>query len=157
MPARPVHTEKQVLEALRREKCLVVNAARRLGVDRTTMHGYARRYPSVAKAIEEYRLSLKDAREALVDLAEEKLFELIADGDRDAMYYALNKLGWGRGYKEQKPAGLPDGMAIESWSVTVVNRDARGELVEEARILSSRALTAGNVVTPGSVDVRGDS
>jgi hypothetical protein len=141
MPAHPVHTEKQVLAALRKEKCLVVNAARRLGVHRNTMLNYAREYPSVRKAIDEYRLSLKDAREALADLAEEKLFELVSDGDREAMYYVLNKLGWGRGYAQPKDAKLPEGFAVESWTVTVVNRDPKsGELVPEAQIVSSRAL-----------------
>jgi hypothetical protein len=155
MPAHRVHTEKQVLAALRKEKCLVVNAARRLGVHRNTMLNYAREYPSVRKAIDEYRLSLKDAREALADLAEEKLFELIANDDKEAMYYALNKLGWGRGYAQPKAAGLPEGMAIESWSVTVVNRGPNGELAPEAEILSSRALVAGAVVTPSSVVTQG--
>lgn len=138
MPARPVHTEEQVLAAIQKESGLISKAAKRLKCDRDTVHNYADQYPAVRAMIDQYRASLKRDREALLDLCEAELHKRVEQGDERALYYALNKLGYGRGYGEPRQATLPEGYAVSSFTVTVVRRE-QNELVEVAKVLSSRA------------------
>jgi hypothetical protein len=91
----------KVIEAITHCRGLLAPAAERLGVSRTNLRGYIGNHSSCMKA-------LKESREALGDLAEKKLFELIEQGDFKAIQFYLNTLCRDRGYgwtKDQMPMG----------------------------------------------------
>ena len=94
MAARPRYTAQQVIEALQATRGLVYLAAQRLGCDPDTIMNYCRRYPTVEQA-------KHDARGALLDLAEAKLFLAVQRGDAWAITFCLKTVGRNRGYGER--------------------------------------------------------
>ncbi len=84
----------QVIQAVRDTKGLLSLAAKRLGCDRVTVYRYAKRYPSIAQA-------LQDEREAMTDIAELSLFDKIQAGEAWAVCFYLKTQGKNRGYVER--------------------------------------------------------
>jgi len=67
--------------------------AKRLKVSQETVRRYTERWPSLSAA-------LRDVRDIGVDLAEEKLIDLINDGDFRAVRLMLTTRGASRGYRQ---------------------------------------------------------
>ena len=94
MAGKQRYTAEQVAQALRETKGLVTYAARHLGCDPDTVVNYAKRYAVVREAQE-------DARRSIVDMAEVALCTAIAQGNVQAITFALRTLGRDRGYVER--------------------------------------------------------
>lgn len=69
--------------------------AEKLKVERSTLTEYLQRHPDLLKFIEE-------AEEAILDLAENKLFTKIASGDQKAIKFFLERKAKKRGYAQKQ-------------------------------------------------------
>jgi len=92
--SRQRYTQQQMINALTQAHGLIAPAAQALHCHRHTVDRYIARYPLVRRAYEE-------AREAVIDLAESKLIELVEQRDWRAIRYLLSTLGKDRGYVER--------------------------------------------------------
>lgn len=81
----------RVVEAIKVSRGMISTAAESLGCDRRTVERYADRYPAVRQAITEQR-------EAVVDVAESRLFTAIDGSEPWAVSLCLRTIGRGRGY-----------------------------------------------------------
>ena len=81
--------------ALRESKGAVSIAAKRLGIDRTTIYNYIKRWPEAAAVLEE-------VRDEVCDIAELKLYAMINNEDHKdqlkAIQYQLDTHGRRRGW-----------------------------------------------------------
>lgn len=109
-------TPKMVCVLVRREHGLMTNVAKALKVPYTTMLRYAKQRPEVQDAV-------TTAREAMGDVAEKKLFELIRAGDVRCLLYYLSTVHRGRGYGLRPGEGPfdPDGAGKRSMHVDTIN------------------------------------
>lgn len=99
-------TSDKVVETITAMHGLMGPAAEQLGVTRTVLRFFIQRHPSCAKA-------LKDAREALGDLAEQRLFDQIERGELRAITFYLSTMCKDRGYI------LPRGTALEQHDTNI--------------------------------------
>ena len=95
-----------VISAIRASKGMVSIAARKAGIDRTTMYDYIKKYPAVATA-------LQDEREATTDTAELALYSAIQEKEAWAVCFYLKTQGKGRGYVERQEITGANGDALE--------------------------------------------
>ncbi len=96
------HSAEEVIEAIRNNHGLLAAAARELGVTRQTVYNYVKRYPTIARAVEE-------SRETILDMAEGQLYKAVKNGSVPAMMFLLKTVGRNRGYVErQEVAGVTD-------------------------------------------------
>jgi len=102
MANRSRFTAAQVIQALNANKGMVYLAAKSLGCCHTTIYNYAKRYPSVQKAIDANR-------GAVVDFAELKLYDAILAGEHWAVAFALRTIGRDRGYVEKQALDVTSG------------------------------------------------
>tara|TARA_Y100000310_G_scaffold345738_1_gene469064 strand:- start:7537 stop:8001 length:465 start_codon:yes stop_codon:yes gene_type:complete len=93
------YSTEQMIRAIRETRGLLSIAAERLGCHPDTIRAYARRYPTIAKAI-------KEERERMTDVAELSLYNKIQDGEGWAVSLYLRTQGRHRGYVEQKDIKL---------------------------------------------------
>lgn len=84
--------EKTIIKGLREFKPLYV-IAQELGVCRQTLYAYIR---------DKMDTSYKDMREAMIDVAEAKLFKNIIDGNQNAIQFFLDRQAKNRGYGEKQ-------------------------------------------------------
>ena len=100
---------ENVIGAIRKSRGLIALAARELGCPRSTIYRYIDRHPTVKKAVEE-------ERDSLIDLAEQKLFEHVENGNLPAIMFVLKTIGKDRGYweqrGEQKPSHFDDTIQV---------------------------------------------
>ena len=89
------YTATQIAEALTKANGIISTAARIVGCDRSTVHNYINKSPSVKKALE-------DAREATTDEVESELLKRIREGDTTAIIFYLKTVGRNRGYAERQ-------------------------------------------------------
>lgn len=76
-------------------------AARSLGVTRKALYNWVERD-------EELQQAVRDARESIIDIAENKLLQAINSGDMTAIIFTLKTLGKARGYIETKEVKVSD-------------------------------------------------
>jgi len=124
------NTAKRIIIALKETQGLLTLAARKAGVSYRTVNRYANELPSVREAVEE-------AKEAVTDLAEGKLYGKISDGDVTSIIFYLKTQGKKRGYIEKQEiehsghiseaSDLPD----EELERIIHNRRSKG-VAEEA-------------------------
>jgi hypothetical protein len=95
-------SEKQIEEAIRKNRGLVTVAARSLGVSRKTVH------VRVAQS-ETLKEALAEAREFTADVAESKLFDCIESGEGWAIKYFLSTQAKARGYVEKGELDITSG------------------------------------------------
>ena len=90
--------EKIILKGLRefRPLCLI---AKDIGVSRNTLYKYLR---------EEMNVDYKDAREAMLDVAESRLLKNVLDGNQNAIEFLLDRQGKSRGYGEKQQLDRQD-------------------------------------------------
>ena len=91
-----------MIDALSRTKGMVYLAAKMLGCSHTTIYNYAKRHPTVQRAIDANRGEV-------VDVAELKLYEAIQAGEHWAVAFALRTIGKNRGYTERQEVTGADG------------------------------------------------
>lgn len=96
-------------QAITEAQGLISVAARRLGVNRSTIYSAINRHPTVAEA-------LQDARERTTDLAEGKLYGKINDGDITAIIFYLKTQGKSRGYIERQERVLSGTLDVRTLS-----------------------------------------
>jgi len=89
-------TPKRVADALRKNHGILVKVAKSLDVTRQGVQQYIARYPALQNIQAE-------AREVIVDLAEDGLIGGIQMGEQWAIGLALRTLGKNRGYVEKSP------------------------------------------------------
>jgi hypothetical protein len=98
-------TPEDVSLALQRTNGVQAAAAVLLGVHRNTIQNYLKKYPEV-------KAEYEAQRETLVDLAEQKLFQKVKDGDWNAIRFVLATLGKNRGYAERSEVTGADGRPL---------------------------------------------
>lgn len=99
MPSKPKFTVERVCQALEETKGLIALAAKHLKCNHSTIYNYAKRYPKIAKCIQEQR-------ELIVDYAELALFNRILAEEQWAVTLTLKTLGKNRGYGEDKESSI---------------------------------------------------
>jgi hypothetical protein len=128
-------SQDEVIRVIHAERGLLTEIAARFGVSRNTIRAYASDRAEVA-------LALKDAREAMGDTAEKKLYELIEAGDVRCITYYLSTVHRNRGYGIRKDEALDIG--DKSTHVQTINIVAipHGQFLppDEAR----RLMSGGN-------------
>lgn len=102
MAGREQYTAQQVADALRDARGFASVAARRLGCSDGTVRNYIARYATCKQAV-------TDAREAMIDLAEGKLYANINEGDNTAIIFFLKTQAKHRGYVERVEQTGADG------------------------------------------------
>lgn len=87
----PRRTDSEIISALKDAHGLPAVAARALGIDRHTIYNRAKRSPAIQDA-------LIEAREHIIELAEQRLFEKVNAGELQACTYLLSRLARSKGY-----------------------------------------------------------
>ena len=112
--------ERKIIEGIRAFKPLYI-IAKELGVNRHTLYRYLR---------EKMDVCYRDMRESMIDVAENRLFRNIIDGNQNAIQYFLDKQGKSRGYGEQKQNDRNDIPIINIGKIEVSNGDAKPEPID---------------------------
>lgn len=87
-------TASRIIKAIMESTGFLTVAAQRAGVTYRTVWRYANDYPSVRQAVLE-------SKEAMLDLAENRLLENIKKGDNTSIIFYLKTQGKARGYIEK--------------------------------------------------------
>ena len=87
--------QKAWIDAYKAKLFNVAKACRVAGLDRSTVYRWLENDADFARAVHE-------AREEKIDYIESKLMEIIAEGDTQAIIFALKTLGKHRGYVERQ-------------------------------------------------------
>ena len=99
-------SNEKVIEAIQRRHGILSAVARDLGVSRRTVARWVVKYKELQDA-------LKNAREAVVDLAEVKLFQQVQEGNMTAIIFLLKCLGKDRGYIDKQQVEIEHSGKIE--------------------------------------------
>jgi len=91
-------TAARIIKALKETNGLLTMAAAKSGIGYRTVCRYVAEFPSVKEAAQ-------DAKEAMLDFAEGKLYTKIKDGDNTAIIFYLKTQGKARGYIERHEVG----------------------------------------------------
>jgi len=130
-------TAARIIKALKETNGLLTMAAARSGIGYRTVCRYVAEYPSVKEAAQ-------DAKEAMLDYAEGKLYSKIKDGDNTAIIFYLKTQGKARGYIERQDIGNPEGESFK------VEHDAKPKLLAElARFAARTGKTEGDTEANG--------
>ena len=118
-------TALKIIEALHASHGLLTLAAKKAGVNYKTVCRYVAEFPSVAQAV-------VDAKEAMLDFAEGKLYEQISKNNMTAIIFYMKTQGKARGYIERQEftgeGGKPIGVDI----------DAKGKLLSAINRFAAR-------------------
>ena len=118
-------TAARIIKALKETQGLLTMAAAKSGIGYRTVCRYVAEYPSVKAAAQE-------AKEAMLDFAEGKLYQNIKKGDNTAIIFYLKTQGKARGYIEKTEISNPAG---ESFKVEL---DGKARLVSALNSLATR-------------------
>jgi len=88
-------TAARIIKAIHESNGLLTKAAEKAGVGTTTIYRYVREYPTVNQAA-------LDAKEAMLDFTEGKLYSKIKGGNIIAILFYLKTQGKARGYIEKQ-------------------------------------------------------
>ena len=119
-------TAARIIKALKETHGLLTMAAAKSGIGYRTVCRYVAEYSSVKEAAQ-------DAKEAMLDFAEGKLYQKIKAGDNTAIIFYLKTQGKARGYIEKTEISNPEGEAFR------VEHDAKGKLTSAINRLAARA------------------
>ncbi len=95
-------TAIRIIKALKETNGLLTMAAAKSGIGYRTVCRYVAEYSSV-------RAAAQDAKEAMLDFAEGKLYQKIKAGDNIAILFYLKTQGKARGYIERQEIANPEG------------------------------------------------
>lgn len=115
---KPRHTDAQVIAALQQSGGIMAHAARKLGIDRSTLHTRIHKSPVLMGALDE-------AKETNLDVAESKLMKAVNDGELAAIFFYLKTQGKRRGYIERHEFDHIDVPAPIEIAIQVVDEDGR--------------------------------
>ena len=119
-------TATRIIKALKETNGLLTMAAHKSGIGYRTVCRYVAEFPSVKEAAQ-------DAKEAMLDFAEGKLYSKIKAGDNVAILFYLKTQGKARGYIERQEFANPEGESFR------VEHDAKGKLISAINRLATRA------------------
>lgn len=108
---------KAILDGIRQFKPLYI-IAQELGVCRQTLYTYLR---------EKMDVNYRDMKESMLDVAENRLFRNVVDGNQNAIEYFLDRQGRSRGYGQQQQLDRQDVPVINIGKIEVTNGDAKPE------------------------------
>ena len=115
---KPRHTDAQVVAALQQSGGIMAHAARKLGLDRSTLHQRIHENQHLKDALDE-------AKETNLDVAETKLMQAINKGELAAVFFYLKTQGKRRGYIERHEFDHIDVPAPIEIAIQVVDEDGR--------------------------------
>lgn len=98
---KPRHTDAQVIAALQQSGGIMAHAARKLGLERSTLHKRVHESAKIKAAMDE-------AKETNLDVAESKLMKAVNEGQLPAIFFFLKCIGKHRGYVERQEHELVD-------------------------------------------------
>jgi hypothetical protein len=101
---------KAAVKAIKESKGFVTQAAKSLGISRRQLHNIINNHPTVKEALE-------DAREAMKDFAEGKMFQGISDGNPTLIIFYAKTQMKDRGYVERQEITGADGGPIETVNI----------------------------------------
>ena len=96
---------KDAIIAIKEANGFITHAASKLGTSRTTLHAMINQHAKLREAVE-------DAREAMKDFAENKLFSNIKEGKETSLIFYLKTQAKDRGYVERQEVAGVDGSDI---------------------------------------------
>ena len=112
-------TAVRIIKALKETSGLLTMAAAKSGIGYRTVCRYVAEYPSVKEAAQ-------DAKEAMLDFAEGKLYQKIKAGDNTCIIFYLKTQGKARGYIERQEVTGEGGSAVKhEVSIKVVSEEAK--------------------------------
>lgn len=114
---------KQVLAAIKDSGGIKTSIARKLKISRFTVDNYEKKYPTIAKAIEEERDQIRDK-------AESNIFGEIQDGDLKTSQWFLRYKG---GYIEKTEAKVEVNAKVKK-SVTVKVTPKMAKMIGDAMV-----------------------
>ena len=118
------NTAERIIAALKETAGLQTAAAKKAGVTYWTLNKYVKDFPAVAQAAQE-------AKEAMLDFTEGKLFEQIKTGNMTAIIFYLKTQGKSRGYVERAEVTGAEGGPVKT-EVIVAS--------EHAKVLTEQVL-----------------
>lgn len=136
------YTMKHVCDAITRAHGITSLAAQELGCSPNTVRGYISRYPTVAA-------SKHQATEGMLDIAEAKLFQAIANGEAWGVIFYLKCKGKQRGYIERQEITGADGSPVVG-PTNILIVAPNGEKIALGQYI--KALGSGVENEPASVD-----
>lgn len=98
-------TAARIIKAIADSDGHISLAAEKIGLHRTTISGYIKDFPEVAKAVE-------DAKEMMYDVAESELYKKIRAGDLGAIIFFLKTQCKHRGYIEKQEVEIPKDIVL---------------------------------------------
>lgn len=113
--------EKTILKGLRTFRPLYL-IAQDVGVCRRTLYTYLRNVMEV---------DYKDMRESMLDVAEAKLMQNIAEGNQNAIQFFLDRQGKNRGYGEKPQLDRMDVPTINIGTITIEKPESKQTEVKE--------------------------
>jgi hypothetical protein len=111
--------EKYILKRMR-EFAPMYLIAKELDVCRHTLSSYIR---------DEMDMDYKDVKEAMIDVAESKLFKNIIDGNQNAIQFFLDRQAKSRGYGEKQLLDRTDVPVINIGKIEIKESDTK-EIIE---------------------------
>lgn len=87
-------TDEEIADALRKNRGLKTPTAQYLGCNQATVYSRCQDSPMLQRVC-------KEARDAQLDTTENKLFQLIDNGEAPSVHFFLKTIGKGRGYVER--------------------------------------------------------
>ena len=110
--------EFEICDAIKRTSGMLINAARALGVSRTSMYRYVNRYEAVKETLE-------DEREYFLDTAELALHDAISKGESWAIKLLLLGPGKSRGYsyRNNQTYLLPDPPGSVDFTIEIFSEE----------------------------------
>ncbi|OQC57679.1 MAG: hypothetical protein BWX54_01132 [Verrucomicrobia bacterium ADurb.Bin018] len=99
------YNAKQFIDAIPASAGIITTIAKRVGCSWHTAKKYIEAMPTLRQAYQ-------DECEAILDMAESKLYKAVQDGDLQAVKYILATKGKKRGYTERLELGGADGDPI---------------------------------------------
>lgn len=109
---RAQFSREAFVKAIEGSRGIKTTIAARMGCSRQTVDNALERWP-------ELRAALKDERESIVDLAENKLLKAVANDDMRAVLFVLETLGKDRGWSKRTEVTGADGGALFGLSAEV--------------------------------------
>ncbi len=98
--------KEQFIEALEKSMGIMSQAAKKIGVERTTPYRWMRED-------EEFKDRVDEVQNVVLDFAETKLFELVQEGHPSATIFLLKTRGKERGYVERQEITGSDGKGLD--------------------------------------------
>ena len=103
-------TALRIIGAIQTSNGLLTTAAKKAGLNYSTVWRYTQDFPLVKQAVVE-------AKERMLDLAESKLYKKIKEGDNTMIIFFLKTQGKGRGFIERSEITGAEGVPLMNVNV----------------------------------------